>query len=195
MSPFRLVYLALLTALSLSLFVLEGMFPLPFLAPGAKLGLANIVTVFALYTLSAPDVLLVLCLRIGLASFFGGGPTVFLYSLAGGLLSLVAMRGLSRVVIGHGHPDEPRRMCTSTKAKQPLFSLPAVSAAGGFFHHLGQLFAAIAMTGTPSLLSYLAILGPIGLATGFATGCVVVGVRKRLRGAAASILSQARQLK
>ncbi|MDY3297361.1 Gx transporter family protein, partial [Selenomonas sp.] len=46
----RLTYLSLLTAISLSLFVLEGLLPVPFLAPGAKLGLANIVTVFALYT-------------------------------------------------------------------------------------------------------------------------------------------------
>lgn len=155
----RLTRLALLTALSLSLFVLEGLLPLPFLAPGAKLGLANIVTVFALYTLGARDALAVLCARIVLASLFGGGPTVMLYSLAGGLLSLAAMSALRR------------RNC---------FSLPAVSAAGGFFHHVGQLAAAIAMTGTPGLLTYLALLGPLGLATGFVTGCVAAGIRKRL---------------
>lgn len=154
---FRLTYLALLTAVSLSLFVLEGLLPIPFLAPGAKLGLANIVTVVALYTLAPRDALLVVCLRIGLASLFGGGPTVFLYSLAGGLLSFVTMLALQR-----------------TNA----FSLPAVSAAG-LFHHLGQLFAAVAMTGTPTLLTYLAILGPIGMVTGMLTGCVAGMIRKR----------------
>ena len=157
---FRLTYLALLTAISLSLFVLEGMLPIPFLAPGAKLGLANIVTVFALYTCSAPEALLVLCLRVGLASLFGGGPTVFLYSLAGGLLSFAAMLLLQR-----------------TNA----FSLPAVSAAGGLFHHLGQLFAALAMTGTPALLTYLAILGPIGMMTGLATGCAAASIFQRIK--------------
>lgn len=155
---FRLTYLALLTAVSLSLFVLEGLLPIPFLAPGAKLGLANIVTVVALYTLTPRDALLVVCLRIGLASLFGGGPTVFLYSLAGGLLSFVTMLALQR-----------------TNA----FSLMAVSAAGGLFHHLGQLFAAVAMTGTPTLLTYLAILGPIGMVTGMLTGCVAGMIRKR----------------
>ena len=155
---FRLTYLALLTAVSLSLFVLEGLLPIPFLAPGAKLGLANIVTVVALYTLAPRDALLVVCLRIGLASLFGGGPTVFLYSLAGGLLSFVTMLALQR-----------------TNA----FSLPAVSAAGGLFHHLGQLFAALAMTGTPALLTYLAILGPIGMVTGMLTGGVAGMIRKR----------------
>ena len=157
---FRLTYLALLTAVSLSLFMLEGMLPIPFLAPGAKLGIANIVTVVALYTLTPRDALVV-CLRIGLASLFGGGPTVFLYSLAGGLLSFAAMLMLQRM---------------------NAFSLPAVSAAGGLFHHLGQLFAALAMTGTPALLTYLAILGPIGLATGLATGCVAGNIQKRIMG-------------
>lgn len=176
---FRLTYLALLTAISLSLFVLEGMLPIPFLALGAKLGLANIVTVFALYTCSAPEALLVLCLRIGLASLFGGGPTVFLYSLAGGLLSFAAMLFLSRIIIGHGHPDRPVRHGTMEDGR-PMFSLPAVSAAGGFFHHLGQLLAALVMTGTPALLTYLAILGPIGIATGLATGCVAGNIRKRI---------------
>lgn len=156
----RLTYLSLLTAISLSLFVLEGMLPVPFLAPGAKLGLANIVTVFALYTLSARDALAVILVRIVLASLFGGGPTVMLYSLAGGLLSFLGMYALK---------------------KAGSFSLPAVSAAGGFFHHVGQLFAALAMTGTPSLFSYLAILGPIGLATGLVTGFIAASICKKLR--------------
>ncbi|MCI6085951.1 Gx transporter family protein [Selenomonas sp.] len=154
----RLTYLSLLTAISLSLFVLEGLLPVPFLAPGAKLGLANIVTVFALYTLRARDVLAVILVRIALASLFGGGPTVFFYSIAGGLLSFAAMYALK---------------------KTGRFSLPAVSAAGGFFHHVGQLAAAIAMTGTMSLLTYLAILGPVGLVTGLATGFVAASICRR----------------
>ncbi|WP_294159524.1 Gx transporter family protein [uncultured Selenomonas sp.] len=166
----RLTYLSLLTAISLSLFVLEGMLPVPFLAPGAKLGLANIVTVFALYTLSARDALAVILVRIVLASLFGGGPTVMLYSLAGGLLSFLGMYALKKA----GSFSLPAGKAGSG------FSLPAVSAAGGFFHHVGQLLAAIAMTGTPSLLTYLAILGPIGLATGLVTGFVAASICKKL---------------
>ena len=48
---FKTVYLALLVAQSLALFLFEGLIPLPFLAPGAKLGLANLITLIALYTL------------------------------------------------------------------------------------------------------------------------------------------------
>ena len=83
-----------------------------------------------------------------------------LYSLAGGLLSFLGMYALK---------------------KAGSFSLPAVSAAGGFFHHVGQLFAALAMTGTPALLTYLAILGPIGMMTGLATGCAAASIFQRIK--------------
>ena len=62
------------------------MIPMPFLAPGAKLGLANIITVIALYTLPWRDAMLILILRIAIGSLLGGGPTVMAYSLAGGFL-------------------------------------------------------------------------------------------------------------
>ena len=76
------VRIALLTALSLILFLLEGLLPLPLPVPGAKLGLAALVTLFALYTLPhMRDAFLVLLLRILLAAAFGGGIAPMLYSL------------------------------------------------------------------------------------------------------------------
>ena len=74
MSPvYRLACLSLLVTLSLSMFLLEGMLPVPFFVPGAKLGLANLVTVIALYSLPyAKDVFCMLVLRIGIASALGG---------------------------------------------------------------------------------------------------------------------------
>lgn len=151
MTPaFRLALLAVLIALSLSLFLLEGLVPLPISVPGAKLGLANIVTLFALCTLPhRRDVLLLLLLRTALASLFGGGPAVFLYSVSGALLSLAAMHLLM---------------------ESGRFSLLGISAAGGFFHNLGQLMVACFLMGTPSLWLYLPILGPCGLLTGYAVG-------------------------
>ena len=93
---FHLVYLSLLLSLSLTLFLFEGLIPMPFLAPGAKLGLANIVTVIALYTLPWRDAMLILILRIAIGSLLGGGPTVMAYSLAGGLVSFGGMVALKR---------------------------------------------------------------------------------------------------
>lgn len=147
---FRLVYLSLLIAQSLVLFLLEGLLPLPFLAPGAKLGLANLVTVAALYTLpSAYDVLLIVLVRTLLASLFGGGPTVFCYSIAGGLVSLSFMLLLKR--------------CS-------LFSVIGISAAGGFFHNAGQLLAAMLIMQSMELAGYFPILGTCGTATGILIG-------------------------
>ena len=143
------LYIALLTAISLVLFLVEGLIPLPFIAPGAKLGLANIVTVCALFSLGPRACLFIILLRTGLASFFGGGPVIFLYSLTGGLLSLAAMTALK---------------------KTACFSIIGISAAGGFAHHFGQLIVAALAADTLSIFRYLPILGPCGLITGFIIG-------------------------
>ena len=60
----RLTRLALLTAVALSLFVVELQLPDLFPIPGAKLGLANIVTVYALYRCRAGEAAIVLAARI-----------------------------------------------------------------------------------------------------------------------------------
>ena len=147
---FKTIYLALLTAQSLALFLFEGLIPLPFLAPGAKLGLANLITVAALYTLPRwQDALLVVLVRVFLATMFGGGPAILLYSLAGGLLSFAIMVGLRR----------SRRL-----------SILGVSAAGGFAHNLSQLLIASLVMESPDLLLYLPILGPCGILTGLLIG-------------------------
>ena len=143
------LYIALLTAISLVLFLVEGLIPLPFIAPGAKLGLANIVTICALFSLGPRACLFIILLRTGLASFFGGGPVIFLYSLTGGLLSLAAMTALK---------------------KTACFSIIGISAAGGFAHHFGQLIVAALAADTLSIFRYLPILGPCGLITGLIIG-------------------------
>ena len=157
---FKTVYLALLVAQSLALFLFEGMLPLPFLAPGAKLGLANLITLLALYTLPRwQDALLVILIRIALATMFGGGPTILMYSLAGGLLSFTVMLMLRR---------------------SGRFSILGVSAAGGFAHNLGQLLIASLVIGNPDLLLYLPILGPCGILTGLLLGTCAGLVLKKL---------------
>lgn len=160
MSIKTMIYLAMLTALSLSLFLLEGLIPVPFLAPGAKLGIANLVTILAIYTLPRTrEALTVLLLRILLASLFGGGPGILLYSLAGGLLSFAVMTALQ-------HSGK--------------FSLIGVSCAGGFAHNLGQLIIAALALATPDLFLYLPILGTCGLLTGGMIGYVAAMVIKKL---------------
>ena len=120
----RITRIALLTALSLILFILESFLPLPLPVPGAKLGLAAIVTLIALYLLPTRDAALMLTLRIVLASAFGCGLAPMLYSLAGGAASFAAMALLKRYT--------------------PL-SIVGISAAGGFLHNMAQLLVAAAV--------------------------------------------------
>ena len=154
------VRIALLTALSLILFLLEGLLPLPLPVPGAKLGLAALVTLVALYTLPhMRDAFLVLLLRILLASFFGGGIAPMLYSLAGGAASFAAMALLKR--------------CTQ-------FSIVGISAVGGFLHNMGQLAVAAAVMQTDALLIYAPVLGIAGILTGLAVGLLTKQILQKI---------------
>ena len=145
-------------SLSLILFTLEGLLPPLFLPPGAKFGLANVVTVVALYKLSEVDALIILSARIFLAGMFAGSPTVIFFSMSGGLLSLAAMILLRR-----------------TKE----FSVVGISAAGGLFHNLGQIFAAIFFTDSKKIFLYLPILGTCGIFIGVLIGLLCAGILRR----------------
>ena len=90
----RVALCGLLVAVALVLSLVEGMFPLQAVVPvpGLKLGLANVVTVFALTRLRLRDTLWIVVVRVTLASVFMGSVTAFLFSLFGGLLAMVLMR-------------------------------------------------------------------------------------------------------
>ena len=132
MRPLRLTArIALLTALSLILFLLEGFLPLPLPVPGAKLGLAAIVTLVALRILPRTrDAAAVLLLRIFLSAFLGGGFAPLLYSMAGGLASFAAMALLLR---------------------RTQLSLVGISAGGGPLHNIAQLLLAAPLLGSRGL--------------------------------------------
>ena len=149
MNLHRMTRIALLTALSLILFVLEGFLPLPLPVPGAKLGLAAIVTLIALHLLPARDAALMLTLRILLASALGGGVAPMLYSLAGGAASFAAMVLLK---------------------KYTQLSIVGISAAGGFLHNMAQLLVAAAVMQASALFSYAPVLGFVGILTGIGIG-------------------------
>ena len=156
----RSTRIALLTTLSLILFLLEGMMPLPLPVPGAKLGLAAIATLIALEVLPhTRDALTVLLLRILLASFLGGGPAPMLYSLAGGLGSFSAMVFLK---------------------KHTSLSIISISAAGGFMHNIAQLTVAAIVMQTAALFFYAPVLGLIGTAAGVGIGLLSQSVCQKI---------------
>ena len=146
----RLMLLALLTAIALTIFMLEAQIPAPVPIPGVKLGLSNIVTVFTVFLLGSKEGVLVLAARIFLGAVFAGNFSTILYSAAGGGLAILVTVGLKRVL----------------KENQ----LWVAGCAGAAAHSVGQMAVAVWVSGTPALLAYLPILIAISLITGLFTG-------------------------
>lgn len=143
----KMIYISLLIAMSLVLHIIEGMLPVPFITPGAKLGFANVITVIALYTLNYKETFIVLSLRILLSVMFGGSISRLLYSLTGGVLSYIFM------------------VITKAIGKDKI-SIVGVSAVGAVFHNVGQLVAASLIVQTFSVMLYLPIMSIAGIGTG-----------------------------
>ncbi len=147
----QLTLCAVLAALALALSYVERMFPPPVPLPGFKLGLANIVTLFALYALGAPSALAVLLTRVLLGAMFAGNVSALLYSLLGGLAALGTMALLTRA---------------------ERLSVYGVSVGGAAAHNCGQVAAAVLTLGSAAPLAYLPVLLLVSLFTGALTGFV-----------------------
>ena len=152
MNTKQLARSALLVAAALALSYLERFIPLNLVVPlpGVKLGLANIVTMFALYTLEKRQAFAILVLRCCLGSLFGGLSGLAM-SLTGGVLAFWTM---------------------VMAKKLPLFSVYGVSLLGAAAHNLGQVLAASVMMGSVYTFYYLPFLLLTALATGLLTGTI-----------------------
>lgn len=142
---------AVLAALALALSYVENLFMLPLPLPGVKLGLANIVTLFALCTLGAPSALAILLVRVLLGAMFAGNASALIYSLLGGLAALGVMLLLAR---------------------SPRLSVYGVSVGGAAAHNCGQVAAAMLMLGSTAPLAYLPVLLGVSLISGALTGFI-----------------------
>ncbi|HBT48693.1 MAG: Heptaprenyl diphosphate synthase component I [Caldanaerobacter subterraneus] len=147
----KMVFLAILVANSLILYIIEGMLPVPFIAPGAKLGLANIITIVSLYLFGLFDTFVVLIVRILLATFFASSPSTLFYSIGGGLLSLFAMHFVKS--IGKSNISEV-----------------GVSVVGAVFHNIGQMLVASLIVQNIKIMIYLPVLMIAGIGTGVFVG-------------------------
>ena len=156
----RIARYALLVSLAMVLSWLESLIVFPGLLPGMKVGLTNLVVVFALYRMSPRDAAAVSLARVALVSLTFGNAYSFAYSLAGAALSLAVMTGLKRT---------------------GRFSILGVSIAGGVCHNLGPLGVAMAVLGTARLGWYLPWLMAGGVAAGTAVGAAGGIVVDRVR--------------
>lgn len=146
----KMTTLGLLSAIALTVFMIEAQLPAPVPVPGVKLGLANIVTVFTVFRFRGRDGAAVLFVRIFLGAVFAGNFSTILYSAAGGALAIVTTILLKKIL-----------------TRKQLW---VAGALGAVAHSVGQMAMAVALTATPGLLIWLPVMIICSIITGCFTG-------------------------
>lgn len=150
----RYIYIAILCAQGVIIGLIERSIPSPFVfAPGAKIGLTNIITLLSLYTLDFKDAFLLVLIRLFLTTLIGGTVSTFMYAFAGAMLSFFAMYLLKTIHFKN-------------------VSFIGISAVGGLMHNVGQLIIASLIAQSFSVMLYLPVLSLMGILAGIAVGIV-----------------------
>ena len=150
MNTRKLVSLGLLSAIALNIFMVEAHIPPIVPLPGVKIGLANIVTVFTVFVLGGKEGAAVLFVRVFLGAVFAGNFSTIFYSAAGGACAILITIGAKKFLT----------------QKQ----LWVAGILGAIAHSIGQMAAAVLISGTPSLAIYLPIMIAVSIITGAFTG-------------------------
>lgn len=155
----QISFLALLVACGIILHIVEASLPALPMIPGAKIGLANIVTLMALLHFGFREALIVLILRLLMASLLSGSfmTVTFFLSLSGGLIGFWILN-LAYKYLGES------------------LSLIGISIMGAFGHNVGQILMAFYFINNPGLFYYLPYLTLAATLTGFFTGCLALSL-------------------
>ncbi len=150
----KIAHLSLLLALALGLSLVESTFFPPLGVPGAKWGLANIVSLLALLWLGLREAALIVALRVVLTGIFSGTflGLGFWLSAAGAAVALLVMAAL---------------------LKAPGFGLLGISIAGAAGHNLAQLGVYAVVVNSAGVFYLLPPLLAVSLLTGSLTGIIV----------------------
>lgn len=155
----KIARLALLTAVALIIFIIELQIPNLIPIPGVKLGLANIVTVYAVYKYSAKETLAIVLARVVLGAVFGGNISAIIYSMAGALLCLSGMLLIKRII--------------------PVKYIWLSSILGAILHNTGQIIVAVIIMRSFAVISIYPFLLTAGCIAGAFTGLCAQFLIKR----------------
>lgn len=161
MKPKELARMGLLTAIALTIFLAEAQLPPLTPIPGIKMGLSNIVTVWAVFALGPRKAALILACRVFLGAVFSGQMSTLLYSGAGGACAILA-----------------------TILVRPILREKQIFVAGvlgAVAHSIGQMAVAVAVTGTKAIAAYLPFMILAGLISGAFTGFCAQFLVERLK--------------
>ena len=156
----NVAFYGIMIALAFILSYLESFIPINAIIPipGVKLGFANIVVLFSLYTLKLRDAVIIAIIRVFLSGLLFGNPMTIAYSLCGCALSLTVMY----------------------LTKKTKLSIIGISMLGGIFHNIGQLIMAVILTHTSRIAYYLPVLLISGMVTGLLMGVCAKMVIERI---------------
>ena len=147
----RIAYCGVFTALAMIFSYVEFLIPISLGVPGVKLGIANIAIIAVLYVVGSKEAVIVNLLRITLTGILFGNLYSFLFSLSGGILSLLVMILLK---------------------KSKLFSTLGISVAGAVAHNAGQIIAAVLLLENGDIAYYYPVLAITRIITGVVIGIV-----------------------
>lgn len=149
----------LLIALAIVLGYVETLIPINAAIPGMKIGLTNIVVLYALIKNGRIDAFSINIARILISGFMFGSGISIIYSLFGGIMAYLAM----------------------IVAKDVLkVRVLTISVAGAVFHNIGQIIVAAMVLRTKAVLWYLLVLWFTGIISGIVTGIVTGIIVKRV---------------
>lgn len=144
--------IAILTSICVVISIIESCFTfIGDIIPGLKLGLANIVIIFALYKCGFKTALLVSLIRVLIVAILRTGFGInFFFSLSGALFSIIAMTILMKTKL----------------------SIIGVSIIGSIFHSIGQVLIGIIMLDNYNVIYYLPYLLIFSIPTGIIIGII-----------------------
>ena len=146
----KLTTLSMLTAIALTIFMVEAQIPPLTPIPGIKMGLANIITVFTVFAIGPKEAASVLFVRIFLGAVFAGNFSTIFYSAAGGALAIVVTIFLRKILTEN--------------------QLWVAGVMGAIAHSIGQMAMAVTITAPPGLIAYLPIMIVASIISGTFTG-------------------------
>jgi heptaprenyl diphosphate synthase len=150
----KLTRLSMLLAFAVVLNLFESIIPiLGNIIPGARLGLANVVILFAIYLYGFKEAIFLSIMRVIVVGILATGlfNVVFFFSLGGGILSVIIM------YLTH---------------KFTKLSIVKVSIIGSLFHSIGQIIVAIIFLNSFDIVFYLPYLLILSIPTGAIIGMI-----------------------
>ena len=144
--------IAILTSICVVISILESLFTfIGDIVPGLKLGLANIVIIFALYEQEFKTAFLVSIIRVLIVALLRTGFGInFFFSLSGAIFSIIFMYIF----------------------KKTRLSIIGVSIIGSVFHSIGQVLVGMLLLDNYNVIYYLPYLLLFSIPTGIVIGII-----------------------